>query len=58
MEEEYLKWIQQNNPQVHWDTTGEWSAGVVRRGVGVVGGTDTGGLIPENTFIMGFTHNR
>ena len=56
MEKEYLSMIKSSNPGVKWDTSGEWSGGIVERGVGVVGGDDTGGLIPQNTIILGFTN--
>lgn len=56
MEKDYVTLIKSGNPGVEWDTTGEWSGGIVERGVGVVGGDGTGGLIPQNTIILGFTN--
>ena len=56
LEVKYLELVKSQNPGVEWDTSGNWSGGFVERGTGVVGGDDTGGLVPQNTIIIGFTN--
>jgi hypothetical protein len=56
LEVKCLELVKSQNPGVEWDTSGNWSGGFVERGTGVVGGDDTGGLVPQNTIIIGFTN--